>query len=227
MERHRKRNALLRGSDHELPERSLFDVGRRDELGVAEELGCSFEQTRGGELGTVVEAERHMPLRWASWLQMPSGASRVYEGAMLDFLRFARDLVTVLSSRAARRRERPAATANDRSRAEGRGTPALEALGAIHDGPGHTLAPAWRTVTMLVQPVTIIRWHRIGLLGLLRRRSRRLGRRSTLIREMAAKNPQWAAERIRGELLKLGIRVSKRTVQRYMTSSKPPTDGQR
>jgi putative transposase len=29
------------------------------------------------------------------------------------------------------------------------------------------------------------------------------------------------AERVRGELLKLGIRVSKRTVQRYMRSSKP------
>jgi hypothetical protein len=34
---------------------------------------------------------------------------------------------------------------------------------------------------------------------------------------MAAKNPLWRAERIRGELLKLGIRVSKRTIQRYMT----------
>jgi transposase InsO family protein len=44
---------------------------------------------------------------------------------------------------------------------------------------------------------------------------------------MAARNPRWGAERIRGELLKLGIRVSKRTVQRYMTTSKPPSDGQR
>jgi transposase InsO family protein len=91
--------------------------------------------------------------------------------------------------------------------------------------------PAWRTVTMLVQPATVLRWHRIGFRGLWRRRSRRLGRRPTphaaLIREMAAQNPRWGAERIRGELLKLGIRVSKRTVQRYMTASKPPSDGQR
>ena len=35
---------------------------------------------------------------------------------------------------------------------------------------------------------------------------------------MAVQNPRWGAERIRGELLKLGIRVSKRTVQRYMPS---------
>ena len=38
----------------------------------------------------------------------------------------------------------------------------------------------------------------------------------TLIREMAANNRLWGAERIRGELLKLGIRVSKRTIQKYM-----------
>ena len=37
-----------------------------------------------------------------------------------------------------------------------------------------------------------------------------------LIKEMAGANRLWGAERIRGELLKLGIRVSKRTVQRYM-----------
>ena len=37
-----------------------------------------------------------------------------------------------------------------------------------------------------------------------------------LIREMAANNRLWGAERIRGELLKLGLRVCKRTVQKYM-----------
>jgi putative transposase len=48
-----------------------------------------------------------------------------------------------------------------------------------------------------------------------------------LIREMAAQNPRWGAERIRGELLKVGIRVCKRTVQRYMSRSrKPRGDGQ-
>jgi transposase InsO family protein len=38
----------------------------------------------------------------------------------------------------------------------------------------------------------------------------------SLIKEMAANNRLWGAERIRGELLKLHIRVSKRTIQKYM-----------
>jgi len=37
-----------------------------------------------------------------------------------------------------------------------------------------------------------------------------------LIREMAENNRLWGAERIRGELLKLGLRVCKRTIQKYM-----------
>jgi transposase InsO family protein len=42
---------------------------------------------------------------------------------------------------------------------------------------------------------------------------------------MARENPLWGAERIRGELLQLGIRVAKRTIQKYMHAvrSKPPT----
>jgi isopropylmalate/homocitrate/citramalate synthase len=39
-----------------------------------------------------------------------------------------------------------------------------------------------------------------------------------LIRDMAARGRLWGAERIRGELLKLGIKVSKRTIQKYMRS---------
>jgi transposase InsO family protein len=42
-----------------------------------------------------------------------------------------------------------------------------------------------------------------------------------LIKEMAANNRLWGAERIRGELLKLGIRVSKRTIQKYMRQMRP------
>ncbi len=38
----------------------------------------------------------------------------------------------------------------------------------------------------------------------------------TLIKEMAKENRLWGAERIRGELLKLGLRVCKRTIQKYM-----------
>jgi transposase InsO family protein len=38
---------------------------------------------------------------------------------------------------------------------------------------------------------------------------------------MAANNRLWGAERIRGELLKLDIRVSKRTIQKYMRQGRP------
>ncbi len=43
-----------------------------------------------------------------------------------------------------------------------------------------------------------------------------------LIRELAAVNPLWGAERIRGELLKLDIRVAKWTVRKYMRGARPP-----
>jgi len=92
------------------------------------------------------------------------------------------------------------------------------------------VAPAWREATLLIQPATILRWHRAGFRAFWRRRSRRSGRppttRGALIREMAGRNPRWGAERIRGELLKLGIRVCKRTIQRYMRRTRPRGDGQ-
>jgi len=43
-----------------------------------------------------------------------------------------------------------------------------------------------------------------------------------LIKEMARENRLWGAERIRGELLKLGIRVCKRTIQKYMRHARIP-----
>jgi hypothetical protein len=85
--------------------------------------------------------------------------------------------------------------------------------------------PAWRRALAIVQPETLLRWHREGFGMFWRRQSRpgRVERRVTvetisLIREMATKNRLWGAERIRGELLKLGIKLSKRTVQKYMRS---------
>jgi len=91
------------------------------------------------------------------------------------------------------------------------------------------VAPAWREATLLIQPATILRWHRAGFRAFWRRRSRRSGRpptmRAALIREMAGRNPRWGAERIRGELLKLGIPVCKRTIQRYMRRSRPEGTG--
>ena len=43
-----------------------------------------------------------------------------------------------------------------------------------------------------------------------------------LVRHMAAENRLWGAERIRGELLKLGIRVAKRSVQRHLHDGHRP-----
>jgi putative transposase len=43
---------------------------------------------------------------------------------------------------------------------------------------------------------------------------------------MARENRLWGSERLRGELLKLGVRVSKRTIQRHLRASRPPGDGQ-
>jgi hypothetical protein len=49
-----------------------------------------------------------------------------------------------------------------------------------------------------------------------------------LIRSMARENALWGAERIRGELLKHGIKASKRTVQKYRRAARPhPPGGQR
>ena len=43
-----------------------------------------------------------------------------------------------------------------------------------------------------------------------------------LIKQMACENRLWGAERIRGELLKLGLRVSKRTIQKYVAKMPRP-----
>jgi putative transposase len=39
---------------------------------------------------------------------------------------------------------------------------------------------------------------------------------------MARENRLWGAERIQGELAKLGIRLSKRTIQKYLRGARPP-----
>jgi hypothetical protein len=38
----------------------------------------------------------------------------------------------------------------------------------------------------------------------------------------AREPPLWGAERIQGELGKLGVRVSKRTIQKYLRGARPP-----
>jgi transposase InsO family protein len=89
---------------------------------------------------------------------------------------------------------------------------------------------AWRHAVLIVQPATLLRWHRQGFRLFWRWKSRTTTATArpkvsaetiTLIKEMAAANRLWGAERIRGELLKLGIKVAKTTVQRYMRQARP------
>ena len=97
------------------------------------------------------------------------------------------------------------------------------------------LTSSWRDAILVVKPDTILRWHRQGFRLLWRWKSRR--RKSpgpkissetiALIKRMATENVTWGAPRIHGELLKLGIKVAKPTVQRYMDSIRPTGGGQR
>jgi len=90
----------------------------------------------------------------------------------------------------------------------------------------------WREALHVVQPQTVIRWHRQGFRAFWNWKSRRgrTGRPpvdseiAKLVRTMALANPLWGAPRIHGELLKLGLDVSQRTVGRLMPRrAKPPS----
>ena len=85
--------------------------------------------------------------------------------------------------------------------------------------------PGWRNALILVQPETVVRWHRAGFKLYWKWRSRhrnRVGRKRickelrTLIFKMVAENPTWGAPRIHGELKMLGFDISERTVLRWM-----------
>lgn len=80
----------------------------------------------------------------------------------------------------------------------------------------------WREALVIVQPATLIRWHREGFRLFWKLKSRP-GRPALprevqrLIRQMASENPTWGEERIANELMiKLGLQVSPRTVRKYM-----------
>jgi putative transposase len=85
------------------------------------------------------------------------------------------------------------------------------------------LVRTWQQTLLIVQPETLLRWHREFFRLYWKRRSKASSHQPkvaaetiSLIREMAKENRLWGAERIRGELLKLGLRVCKRTIQKYM-----------
>jgi len=80
----------------------------------------------------------------------------------------------------------------------------------------------WRDALTMVRPKTLVAWHRKGFRLLWRWKSRS-GRRpipfdlQCLIRSMARDSPSWSEERITNELLlKLGLRVSPRTIRKYL-----------
>jgi transposase InsO family protein len=87
----------------------------------------------------------------------------------------------------------------------------------------------WRAALHVVQPATVVTWHRRGfrLFWTLKSR-RRTGRPGVpadvraLIREMSTMNPLWGAPRIHGELQKLGISVTQSTVAKYMRRQRRP-----
>ena len=91
----------------------------------------------------------------------------------------------------------------------------------------------WTDVLEIVQPATVVRWHRAGFRAFWRWKSRPKrppGRPRIdvevrrLITRMARENPTWGAPRIHSELLKLGIVVAERTVSRYLPRRPTPGD---
>lgn len=88
----------------------------------------------------------------------------------------------------------------------------------------------WRPVSVLVKPATVVAWHRQGFRLFWRWKSRhRVGRPRVpadlraLIRTMSDANPLWGAPRPHGELLKLGIDVSRATGAKYMSRRHRPS----
>ena len=89
-----------------------------------------------------------------------------------------------------------------------------------------------QTIT-IVQPETLMRWHRAGFRRYWRWKSRSLGGRPqidgevrALIRRMSVDNPLWGSPRIHGELLKLGLEVAQSSVAKYMIKrAGPPSQG--
>ena len=82
--------------------------------------------------------------------------------------------------------------------------------------------PSILKVLTVIQPETLVRWHRAGFRSYWRWKSCALGGRPrietdlrVLIRRMSVENPFWGAPRIHGELLKLGFEVAQSSVAKY------------
>src|SRR6202140_1010953 len=89
--------------------------------------------------------------------------------------------------------------------------------------------PSILKVVTIVQPETLVHWHRVGFRRYWRWKSRRLTWRPqintelrALIRQMSTENFLWGAPRIHGELLKLGFSVAQSSVAKYMVKRRGP-----
>jgi hypothetical protein len=86
---------------------------------------------------------------------------------------------------------------------------------------------------VIVEPDTVIHWHRAGFRLFWRWKSRRRGGRPKvpleirqLVLDLSRANPLWGAPWIHGELLKLGIDVGQTSVAKYMAKHRqPPSQG--
>jgi len=91
------------------------------------------------------------------------------------------------------------------------------------------LWPSLLGMARVVEPATILRWHRAGFRSYWRWKSRKRAGRPRidrdlrdLIRRMSKENPLWGAPRIHGELLKLGFELAESTVSKYMIRRRHP-----
>ena len=93
----------------------------------------------------------------------------------------------------------------------------------------------WRSALLIVQPRTVVRWHRQGFRLYWSWKSRKKAGRPKadrtirdLIHRMCRENPTWGAPRIQSELALLGHNVAKSTVAHYMVRQpKPPSQNWR
>ena len=93
--------------------------------------------------------------------------------------------------------------------------------------------PSILQVLAIIQPKTLVRWHRAGFRCHWRWKSRSPGGRPqietdlrALIRQMSIENLLWGAPRIHGELLKFGFEVAQSSVAKYMVKRDgPPSQG--
>ena len=88
-------------------------------------------------------------------------------------------------------------------------------------------------MVLIVQSDTVVRWHKKAFKLYWRRKSER-GKRGkpsiapeiqTIVLQMKNVNPGWGAPKIHGELLKLGIKISERTISKIIRrlTPKPPS----